>query len=178
MKRKILVLDVPSMLIPIPGDEQLKVTCKGAAYWNFPPPRHVLPRVVRLRAQFDRVVFFARAWEADLLHGFLLQWLEKNSLIMPGQKGDLIVFKHQQEKGIWCAENKVDAFISDEWASTCEVFSDSPETLCCFLGSQLLLTIHLTSLWETTNGVLPHGRIVGCPTWDDVCLRFPSSRRA
>lgn len=170
-----LVVDVSNFFFLVPMNPEMRERfLKSGGYLYMPPSPGNMWLICRLRARFGRIVFFAQGWDTKFFQIQLLRWLKKYGLLIPGQESEVVVFKTQAEKGMWCKKHHVDVFVSDQWRPTAEVFSHSPQTLCYFLAPQFVLRDNVLRLWDTAQGVLPQGRIAAGPTWDSFFEYFPA----
>lgn len=178
-RRDILAVDLSQLLVPLPVDKsQLKEYLDSQAFLGMPPEPRILWLVCRLRALFDRVVFLYRSTDPELAQPYLFRWVEKHYLCVPGQEGDVVVLRSPTEVGEWCKEQRVNVLFTDSILTFQAVFSTSPETVSCLRRSQNFLSIVIMSLWDQSHGMLPQGKALALPNWEEFFNHFPTSRRA
>ncbi len=171
---KTVVIDVSNFFPPLPVEREAKRRfLEKGGYLFFPAPSGTFSRLCQLHARFDRVVFFAQDWDDAFVRIHLIRWLKKQGLLTPGQESNVVVFRTPQ-KGIWCREHEVSAYVSDQWQhATADVFRQSPQTLCCFLSSGKVVESFVHQLWDSETA-LSAGQICATPTWADVFGLFPA----
>ncbi len=126
----------------------------------------VFPAIARLRAKYDRVVFFLNI--SDKEPGLpLLSWQARRLLRMGAlltNENDLVVVTDSDSQVKWCQLHHVDLFISDEPRTLFEILK-TPETHCTLFGEDDSALRWMQRMWSHDGVDFPHRRISERVDW-------------